>query len=113
MAAAFEATGDGNGKNHLTPMAVADRGYGSVQDIAAGMEAGLDIHVAGMDYDICVPAEEGAAEIGIKTGGACMMKNGIPCCARRAMRRVRPFIKGKARAAAYSGSAQKRSIQNL
>jgi transposase len=70
--AAYEVTGDGNDKNHLTPMAVAaaenmeaeglgavaDRGYRSVQDIVAGMAAGLDIHVAGTDYDICVSAEE-------------------------------------------------------
>jgi hypothetical protein len=70
LTAAFEVTSDGNGKNRLTPMDVAaeenmeaegvsagaDREYDSVQDIVAGMEAGLDIHVAGTDYDICVPA---------------------------------------------------------
>jgi hypothetical protein len=72
LIAAFEATNDGNDKNHLTPVAtaagenmeaegmsvVADTGYDSVQDIVAGMEAGMDIHVAGTDYDICVPAAE-------------------------------------------------------
>ncbi|MDR1127939.1 MAG: transposase [Treponema sp.] len=69
LIAAFEVTSDGNDKNHLTTMAlaaeenmgaegvrvVADTGYDSVQDIVTG----LDIHVAGTAYDICVPAEEG------------------------------------------------------
>jgi hypothetical protein len=83
LTAAFEVTSDGNDKNHLTPTtvaaaenreaeglgAVADAGYGSVQDIVAVMEAGLDIHVAGTDYDICVPAEEeGDAVTGHKDG---------------------------------------------
>jgi hypothetical protein len=63
---AFEVTYDGNDKNHLTPVAmeagenmeaeglrvVTDRGYDSVRDIVAGMEAGMDIHVAETDYDI-------------------------------------------------------------
>jgi hypothetical protein len=69
---AYEVTNDGNDKNHLRLVAteaegnmeaegvsvVADTGYDSMQDIVAGMEAGMDIHVAGTDYDICVPAEE-------------------------------------------------------
>lgn len=85
LIAAYEVTNDGNDKNHLTPTAeaarevlgaeklsvVADTGYDSVQDIVAGMKAGLDMHVAGTDYDICVPAEGEEAEqeiVGHKDG---------------------------------------------
>ena len=35
-----------------------DAGYDSVQDIAACMGSGVNIHVAGTDFDICVPAGE-------------------------------------------------------
>jgi hypothetical protein len=87
LIAAFEVTNDGNDKNHLTPMAVTaeenmeaekvsavvDTGYDSVQDIVAGMEAGLDIHVAGTDYDICVPAEERGAVITVHKDGRCVL----------------------------------------
>jgi hypothetical protein len=86
LIAAFEVTNDGNDKNHLTPAAaeardimeaeglsvVADTGYDSVQDIVAGMEAGMDIHVAGTDYDICMPAEEGGELITEHKDGRCV-----------------------------------------
>jgi transposase len=86
LIAAFEVTNDGNDKNHLTPVAaeagevmeaeglsvVADTGYDSVQDIVAGMEAGMAIHVAGTDYDICVPAEEGGGDIREHKDGRCV-----------------------------------------
>jgi len=62
--------------NQITPMAerakeimevdaleaIVDNGYDSVQDIIAGMNQGVDIHVAGTDYDICVPADEVEAQ---------------------------------------------------
>jgi hypothetical protein len=51
---------------------VTDTGYDSVQNIVAGMEAGMDIHVAGTDYDICVPAEEGGAVITEHKEGRCV-----------------------------------------
>jgi hypothetical protein len=89
LAAAYEATGDGNGKNHLTPTAVADTGYGSVQDIVAGMAAGLDIHVAGTDYDICVPAEEEGDVITGHKDGRCVYyeeRNTVLCPAGHALR---------------------------
>jgi hypothetical protein len=50
---------------------VTDRGYDSVRDIVAGMEAGMDIHVAGRDYDICVPTEESGAVIREHKEGRC------------------------------------------
>jgi hypothetical protein len=51
---------------------VTDRGYDSVQDVVADMGAGMDIHVAGRDYDICVPAEEGGAVIREHKEGRCV-----------------------------------------
>jgi transposase len=86
LIAAFGVTNDGNDKNHLTPTAaeaeealgvkgisiVADIGYDSVQDIVAGMEAGMNIHVAGTDYDICIPAEEEGAAITGHEDGRCV-----------------------------------------
>ena len=69
----FEATNNANDSNQITPMAlgakeiletdtitvVADAGYDSAKDIAAAISEGIDVHVAGTDYDICVPAEDG------------------------------------------------------
>jgi hypothetical protein len=86
LIAAFEVTNGGNDKNHLMPVdveagenmeaeglrVVTDRGYDSVRDIVAGMEAGMDIHVAGTDYDICVPTEEGGAVITEHKEGRCV-----------------------------------------
>ena len=83
---AYEVTNDGNDKNHLTPTAeaarevmeaerlsvVADTGYDSVQDIVAGMQAGMDIHVAGTDYDMCVPTEDAGKEITGHKDGRCV-----------------------------------------
>ncbi|MDR1326565.1 MAG: hypothetical protein LBK00_11065 [Treponema sp.] len=74
----YEVTNDGNDKNRLVPVVesarevrevegvsvVADTGYDSAQNIGAGMEAGMDIHVAGEDYDIYVPAEDGRSHHG-------------------------------------------------
>jgi transposase len=86
LIAAYEVTNDANDKNHLTPTAqaarevleaervsvVADTGYDSVQDIVAGMDVGMDIHVAGTDYDICVPVEETGAVIRGHKDGRCV-----------------------------------------
>jgi len=73
LLADFEAANQGNDKNLITPMArsvqealgaesmavVADGGYESIQDIISARGLGVDVHVAGTDFDICVPAEEG------------------------------------------------------
>jgi hypothetical protein len=67
MAVAAEANMEAEGVS-----AVVDTGYDSVQDIAAGMEAGPDIHVAGTDYDICVPVEEGGEVITGHKDGRCV-----------------------------------------
>ena len=69
----FAVTNHANDKNSITPMAtsvkalmgvetiavVTDAGYESIQDIMAAMNQGVDVHVAGTDFDICVPAAEG------------------------------------------------------
>jgi len=72
----FEVTNNANDMNQLTPMmekvkeilevetiaAVADAGYASASDIAAAVQVGIEVHVAGTDYDICIPAKEGEEE---------------------------------------------------
>jgi len=72
MIVEFEVTNQGNDLNQAQPMAAkvqemletkelavtADGGYDSVQDIVACMDSGVSIHVAGTDFDICVPAGE-------------------------------------------------------
>ena len=72
----FEVTNNANDLNLLTPVAAkaqeildveriavaADIGYNSASDITAALRKGIDPHVAGTDYDICVPVEEGEGE---------------------------------------------------
>ena len=73
LIAEFEVTNKVGDVNLITPMAektkemletetiavVADKGYDSVQDILAGMNQGVDVHVAGTDFNVCIPANEG------------------------------------------------------
>ena len=68
LIAEFEVTNNAVDFNQITPMAervkdiletdtitaVVDIGYDSVQDIVAAMNQGVDVHVAGTDFDICV-----------------------------------------------------------
>ena len=83
----FEVTNNANDMNQLAPMAekvmetlevetisaVADKGYNSAKDIAAAALAGVDVHVAGSDIQICVPAKEGeGTEITSHQGGRCV-----------------------------------------
>jgi len=83
----FEVTNKANDMNQLTPMAekvqdiletekiafVADAGYASASDIVAAIQIGIDPHVSGTDYDICVPAKEGEQnEITSHTNGRCV-----------------------------------------
>jgi transposase len=73
----FEVTNEGTDNNQITPMAertktllrtdavtvVADAGYDSVQDIVESMAHGVAPHIAGTDFDICVPAPESEAVV--------------------------------------------------
>jgi transposase len=84
----FEVTNNANDMNQLRPMVEkamemlevqriavsADQGYNSASDIAAAALRGADVHVAGSDVHICIPAEEGeqAAEIPLQEGGRCV-----------------------------------------
>ena len=83
----FEVTNKANDLNQLSPMVVkaqeilevermavvADTGYDSASDIAAAVRKGIEVHVAGTDYDICVPVEEGEGEeIKSHTKGRCV-----------------------------------------
>jgi transposase len=72
MIVEFEATNDPFDVNYLSKMAsltsetleekeisvVADVGYDSASDIAQCLSDGITPHVAGTDYDICLPREE-------------------------------------------------------
>jgi transposase len=86
LIAEFEVTNQGNDKNFITPMiasakellgaekitAVADGGYESIQDIIKAMGQGIDVHVAGTDFDVCVPTDSGeTAEITGHHNGRC------------------------------------------
>jgi len=83
----FEVSNQGNDKNFITPMAkmvqeslgtdrlkaVVDAGYESIGDILSAMGCGVDVHVAGTDFDICVPAKGGeATEIKAHHNGRCV-----------------------------------------
>ena len=83
----FEVTNQVNDKNFITPMAlkakealgtesmaaVADAGYESILDIVSAADQGIDVHVAGTDFDICLPAKEGeGTEITTHHEGRCV-----------------------------------------
>jgi transposase len=83
----FEVTNNANDLNQLTPMmekvmetfetakiaVTADKGYNSASDIAAAVLMGVDVHVAGSDIQICIPAQEGEqAEITSHREGRCV-----------------------------------------
>lgn len=87
LIAEFEVTNNANDKNLLTPMAeqakktletetinaTADKGYASASDIAAALQIGVEPHIAGTDYDICVPVKEGEqSEITSHHNGKCV-----------------------------------------
>jgi transposase len=73
LIAEFEVTNNPNDKNLLTPMAVhvketlcvdkiivtADEGYASASDVAAAIQIGVEPHVAGVEFDICIPVKNG------------------------------------------------------
>jgi transposase len=72
LIAEFEVTNSATDNNQFTPMAerakeiletgtltaVADTGYDSVQDIVKSMDSGITPHIAGTDFDVCVPIDE-------------------------------------------------------
>jgi transposase len=89
LVAEFEVTNHVNDKNQITPMVervqeilenehiqvVTDAGYESIQDILAAREKGVDVHVAGTDFDICVPTDDGEQmEITSHHNGRCIFK---------------------------------------
>jgi hypothetical protein len=71
--AEFDVSNQGNDKNFITTMAavaqeiletektaaVTGAGYESIKDITKVTAQGVDVHAAGTDFDICVPAKEG------------------------------------------------------
>jgi len=91
LIADFEVSNQGNDKNFITPMAagvqevlgtetiaaVADGGYESIQDIISARCYGVEAHIAGTDFDICVPAEDGGREeISTHHNGRCVYIGG-------------------------------------
>lgn len=67
----FEVTNHPEDQNQLSVMAekardilettdltvTTDAGYNSVNDIVQSIQNGVEVHVAGTDYDVCIPAE--------------------------------------------------------
>jgi transposase len=87
LIAEFEVTNNANDMNQLTPImqkvqdifetetiaATADAGYASASDIAAAVQLGVEAHVAGTDYHICIPADDSTKEeITSHTSGRCV-----------------------------------------
>jgi transposase len=87
LIAGFEVTNKTNDVNQITPMAeqvketlevetikvTADEGYSGASDIAAAIQIGVEPHIAGTDYDICIPAEGGGQiEITKHAKGRCV-----------------------------------------
>lgn len=87
LIAEFEVTNKANDMNQMAPMvekameilevetmaAVADKGYASASDIAAAIQIGVEPHIAGTDWDICIPVEEvERVEITGYTNGRCV-----------------------------------------
>lgn len=82
----FKVTNCAVDKNQLMPMiasagealktdaleAVADVGYDSVQDIVDCMEHGAKVHVAGTDFDVCLPSNSSMEKIESHTKGRCV-----------------------------------------
>ncbi|MEA4849424.1 MAG: IS1182 family transposase [Clostridiaceae bacterium] len=87
LIAEFEVTNEAVDKNQLTPMAkgaaeileaeelqvTADVGYDSAQDIVKCMEQGITPHIAGTDFDICLPTDiERESVIEAHKNGRCI-----------------------------------------
>jgi transposase len=76
LIADFEVSSQGYDSNLITPMmagvleileteqiaAVTDAGYDSANDILAARAIGVDVHVAGTDFDVCVESGSGEQE---------------------------------------------------
>jgi len=87
LIAEFEVTNNANDMNQLTPMtekvmeifetekvkATADQGYNSPSDIASAALLGVDVHVSGADFQICIPTQEKEpAQIESHNNGKCV-----------------------------------------
>ena len=87
LIADFEVTNDVQDRNKLYVMAkkaagildvtelsaVADAGYDSATDIVDCIEHGLDVHVAGAEFDVCVPcSKDESKEVLSYTNGRCV-----------------------------------------
>ena len=88
MIAEFEVTNQPNDYNRLRPMAakaadalgtagfaaVADAGYDSTRDIVGCVRDGFEVHVAGTDFDACVPSDAPGGGITGHKDGRCVMR---------------------------------------
>ena len=86
LIAEFEVTNRVNDYNQLRPMAakaadalgtaafaaVADAGYDSTRDIVGCVRDGFEVHVAGTDFDACVPSDAPGGEITGHKDGRCV-----------------------------------------
>jgi transposase len=82
----FEAANEGSDKNQITPMAeriktalgvealaaAADTGHDNARDIVESMAQGTTPHVAGTDFNVCVPTKEPPVEVVSHNDGRCV-----------------------------------------
>ena len=124
LIAEFEVTNEANDLNQLTPMAIktqeilgaealevtADCGYDSSKDIAMAIQQGIEVHVAGTDYDICIPASEGeGSEITSHSNGKCVYikERNIAVCPMGKVLMPKYYDKNNGRATYYNTHACK------
>jgi len=124
LVAEFEVTNKANDSNQITPMAlsaketmetekikaVTDAGYDSAKDIAEAISQGIDVHVAGTDYDICVPANDGEkTEITDHHNGRCVYnaERNIALCPMGKVLYPKSYKKGRGHGVFYNSEACK------
>ena len=86
LVAEYEVTNNTSDINQITPMSgkvkeiletekiavTADSGYNSATDIATAVQSGIDPHIAGTDFDICIPSDGGEPKITSHANGRCI-----------------------------------------
>ena len=119
----FEVTNNANDMNQITPMmqnvqeileteaiaVTADAGYASASDIASAVQLGVEAHIAGTDYDMCIPAKDGEdkSEITSHNNGRCVYVKGrnIVICPMGKVLHPKHYNKEKGEAVFYNSQA--------
>jgi len=120
----FDIINNASDNNQITPMAerakellevdvltaAVDAGYDCVQDIVAGMNQGVDVHVSGTNFDICVPTDEAQSQEPIMhKDGRCVYftERNITLCPMGEILHPRFYNKAKGQGVYYNPQACK------